>query len=53
MRRYGLDGRDLATLAELGEELQVTRERVRQIQEKAQRTLRLKDRRRVMRDAVA
>ena len=32
VRRYGLDGRDPATLAELGKELIVTRERIRQLQ---------------------
>ncbi len=53
VRRYGLDGGGAATLAELGDELEITRERVRQIQEKAQRTLRQKDRRRILRDAVA
>jgi RNA polymerase primary sigma factor len=32
VRRYGLDGRKRATLAELSEELGISRERVRQIQ---------------------
>ena len=40
VRRYGLDGRAPATLAELGDELGVTRERVRQLQRKAERGLR-------------
>jgi len=40
VRRYGLDGREPATLAELGAELGVTRERVRQLQRKAERRLR-------------
>ena len=39
VRRYGLDGREPATLAELGAELGVTRERVRQLQRKAERGL--------------
>ncbi|HSS71606.1 MAG TPA: RNA polymerase sigma factor RpoS [Casimicrobiaceae bacterium] len=34
-RRYGLNGRDVATLEELARELEVTRERVRQIQAEA------------------
>lgn len=37
---YGLDGRPAMTLAEIGEALQLTRERVRQIKEKATRRLR-------------
>ena len=39
VRRYGLDGREPATLAELGTELGITRERVRQLQRKAERRL--------------
>ncbi len=39
VRRYGLDGREPATLAELGAELGITRERVRQLQRKAERRL--------------
>ena len=39
VRRYGLDGREPATLAELGAELGITRERVRQLQRKAERGL--------------
>src|ERR687885_784137 len=39
-RRYGLDGGRCATLAEIGEELGVTRERARQIQNLALRKLR-------------
>ena len=39
VRRYGLDGRESATLAELGEELGTTRERVRQLQRNAERRL--------------
>jgi RNA polymerase primary sigma factor len=40
MRRYGLDDREPATLAEVGNELGVTRERVRQVQHNAERHLR-------------
>ena len=40
VRRYGLDGREPASLAELGAELGITRERVRQLQRKAERGLR-------------
>ena len=40
IRRYGLDDRDKATLAELSEELGVSRERVRQLQREAERMLR-------------
>jgi RNA polymerase primary sigma factor len=39
VRRYGLDGRDPATLAELGNELGVTRERVRQLQKRGEKDL--------------
>ena len=52
-RRYGLDGREPATLAELGEELGLTRERIRQLQREAESTLKSGDRGRVLRDAVA
>lgn len=38
-RRYGLDDREPASLAELAEELSITRERVRQLQHGAQRRL--------------
>src|SRR5829696_8072818 len=40
VRRYGLDGGRCATLEEIGEEVGVTRERVRQIQSTALRKLR-------------
>jgi RNA polymerase primary sigma factor len=40
VRRYGLDGEKPATLADLGEELGVSRERVRQLQREAERALR-------------
>lgn len=36
MRRYGLDGREPATLKELGEELELSRERIRQLQRKGE-----------------
>jgi RNA polymerase primary sigma factor len=39
VRRYGLDDRDPATLAELGGELEISRERVRQLQRQAERML--------------
>ncbi|MDQ3910418.1 MAG: RNA polymerase sigma factor RpoD/SigA [Actinomycetota bacterium] len=40
VRRYGLDGEKPATLADLSEELSVSRERVRQLQREAERVLR-------------
>src|SRR5215210_5221221 len=39
VRRYGLDNHEPATLAKLSEELDISRERVRQIQLEAERTL--------------
>ena len=39
VRRYGLDDREPATLAELSEELDISRERVRQLQREAERIL--------------
>ena len=39
VRRYGLDERDASTLAELSDELGVSRERVRQLQREAERML--------------
>jgi RNA polymerase primary sigma factor len=39
-RRYGLDDRDRATLADLSDELGISRERVRQLQREAERMLR-------------
>jgi RNA polymerase nonessential primary-like sigma factor len=52
-RRYGLNGRDVATLEELAGELQVTRERVRQIQTEALEKLRARLKRRGLdRDAL-
>jgi RNA polymerase primary sigma factor len=40
VRRYGLDGKDPLTLAELSDELGISRERVRQLQLQAERLLR-------------
>ena len=40
VRRYGLDGEKPATLADLSEELEISRERVRQLQREAERALR-------------
>jgi RNA polymerase primary sigma factor len=53
VRRYGLDDRDPATLAELGDELQISRERVRQLQREAERILKGGEYGRILRDAVA
>jgi RNA polymerase primary sigma factor len=39
VRRYGLDDREPATLAEVGDELGIKRERVRQLQRNAERRL--------------
>jgi RNA polymerase primary sigma factor len=39
VKRYGLDDRESAALAEVGEELKVSRERVRQLQRQAERRL--------------
>ena len=44
IRRYGLDDREPATLAELHEELKVSRERVRQLQRQAEQMLRVEAR---------
>jgi RNA polymerase primary sigma factor len=43
VRRYGLDGEKPATLADLSEELDVSRERVRQLQREAEQALRDED----------
>jgi RNA polymerase primary sigma factor len=40
VRRYGLDGEKPSTLADLSEELEISRERVRQLQREAERVLR-------------
>lgn len=39
VRRYGLDGREPATLAQLATELRISKERVRQLQSEAERLL--------------
>ena len=44
VRRYGLDNQEHATLAELAEEMGVTRERVRQLQRKAEKALKTDER---------
>ena len=41
VRRYGLDDKDPVTLAELGDELELSRERVRQLQLKAEQVLKI------------
>jgi RNA polymerase primary sigma factor len=41
VRRYGLGDRDASTLAQLSDELGISRERVRQLQREAERTLRI------------
>jgi RNA polymerase primary sigma factor len=51
-RRYGLDDRDPPTLAELAAELELSRERVRQLQREAEFLLK-SGTRRVPRRAVA
>jgi RNA polymerase primary sigma factor len=53
VRRYGLEGLEPATLAELADELQITRERVRQIQHKAMRMLKRGEYARSLPNAVA
>ncbi len=53
VRRYGLDDKDPATLAELGDELEISRERVRQLQREAERILKGGEYGRILRDAVA
>src|ERR687895_86185 len=53
VRRNGLDDREPATLAELGDELDISRERVRQLQREAERILKGGEYGRVLRDAVA
>jgi RNA polymerase primary sigma factor len=39
IKRYGLDDEETATLAQLSEELGISRERVRQVQREAERML--------------
>ena len=53
VRRYGLDDREPATLAELSEELGVSRERVRQLQREAERMLASRDLGAALPDAAA
>ncbi len=53
VRRYGLDDHAPATLAELGNELEISRERVRQLQREAERILKGGEYGRILRDAVA
>jgi RNA polymerase primary sigma factor len=53
VRRYGLDDQEPATLAQLGDELDISRERVRQLQREAERILKGGEYGRVLRDAVA
>ena len=49
---YGLDGQDEHTLAEIGQHLGITRERVRQIEQKAFRILRAPRNRRRLCDFI-
>ncbi len=53
VRRYGLDDHEPATLAELADELEISRERVRQIQREAVQRLRRGEYVRSLRSAVA
>jgi RNA polymerase primary sigma factor len=53
VRRYGLEGLQPATLAELSDELGISRERVRQIQREAVQALRSREQARVLRGTVA
>jgi RNA polymerase primary sigma factor len=53
IRRYGLGDRDVSTLAQLSDELDISRERVRQLQREAERILKGGEYGRVLRDAVA
>jgi RNA polymerase primary sigma factor len=48
--RFGLEGDKLYTLSEIGQELGVTRERIRQIETKALRKLRHPSRAKQLRD---
>jgi DNA-directed RNA polymerase sigma subunit (sigma70/sigma32) len=51
--RYGLDNHKEATLSELAEELDLTKERVRQLQEEAEGKLRIRKDVRLLRRTVA
>jgi RNA polymerase primary sigma factor len=53
VRRYALDGREKSTLADLAEELDLSRERIRQIQSEAERLLQTEENGRLLRWAVA
>ena len=53
VRRYGLDGREKSTLADLAEDLGLSRERIRQIQGEAERLLQTEENGRLLRWAVA
>jgi RNA polymerase sigma factor (sigma-70 family) len=50
--RYGLDGNEPRTLEEVGRELEVTRERVRQIESSALTKLRKRSRTRRLRELM-
>ena len=53
IRRYGLDDRKKSTLGELADELDVSRERVRQIQREAEKLLRGGEYQQILRGVVA
>jgi RNA polymerase primary sigma factor len=53
IRRYGLDDRRKATLAELSCELGISRERVRQVQKEAEKLLEAGEHARLLREAIA
>ena len=53
IRRYGLDDRRKATLAELSRELGISRERVRQVQKEAEKLLEAREHARLLRQATA
>ncbi len=53
VRRYGLDDREPATLAELGDELEISRERVRQLQREAEWMLKSGEYDRLLGDVAA
>ena len=53
VRRYGLDGRERATLADVANELGLSRERIRQIQSEAEQLLKTEENSRMLRWAVA
>jgi RNA polymerase primary sigma factor len=53
LRRYGLDSNEPATLAQLSDELGVSRERIRQLQREAERMLKSGEYGRISSDAAA